>query len=80
MTKLVFCVLFRPSANENKQSSRPTTAQLDQHSSPSKCAKSAAEQAAVVGTQHLCAVECSCVSEYLGVLFFFFTVISAVFQ
>ncbi|XP_075901304.1 ralBP1-associated Eps domain-containing protein 2 isoform X2 [Nelusetta ayraudi] len=35
------------SANENEQSSRPATAQLDQHSSPSQYTKPAAEQAAV---------------------------------
>lgn len=57
------CVVFsfRPSANENKQSSRPSAAPMDQHSSPSKYAKPGAEHAAVarVEPRHLCVVEFS---------------------
>lgn len=65
-TKLVFCFLFRPLASENKQASRPTAAQLDQHSSPSKYAKPAAGHANVarVDMQHLCVVECSYVCQH----------------
>lgn len=52
---LVFCFLFRPSASENKPSLRPMAAQLDQHSSPSKYTKPAAEHAnmARVETKHI---------------------------